>query len=412
MTAKGYSARDYVHFLHLLARNRRRQKRWGRKFEACIRDGSFRVPSAAVVQLIPTEACNLRCPMCNQWGENGYFWSGVRPVSAMDKSALEVFLEDLSPRDSLVSLHGGEPFAYRHIGLLLSLLARGEFDTIITTNGTLFEKWIDPLSEIRNLALLLSIDGDEKTHDAIRGRGSFAKARDAVHGLAEARARKHLPRALLVMSHTVCEWNADAVGGVFAVASSLGAFAVNYNMRWFLPEGAGLAYEKHLKKEFGLTSSGAWRGWISNHPDVSYRRGTEILAREVGKRSFRLRPPFVMTTPGGLRGPDFARYFEDFSEVFGNESCFMPFYWARIHSNGDLIFCPGHPDIIAGNVFRDGFDASFNSEVARHFRRHILENRFPICNRCCGLYMTSPARSQEQRARRRLGLKKSVNALY
>jgi pyruvate-formate lyase-activating enzyme len=251
MTTKGHSARDYVHFVRLLARNRRRQKLWGRAFEACIREGSFRVPSAAVVQLIPTEACNLRCPMCNQWGENGYFRTGVRPVSSMNKSALEGFLDCLSPRDSLVSLHGGEPFAYRHIGELLSLLAKGNFDTIITTNGTLIDKWIEPLAEIRNLALLLSIDGDETTHDSIRGKGAFAKARDSVGALFEARARRRFPRTLLVMNHTVCEWNAERVGS-FEVARSLGAFTVA--PAWMVsPGGSGTlreAFEEGVRPHF------------------------------------------------------------------------------------------------------------------------------------------------------------------
>jgi MoaA/NifB/PqqE/SkfB family radical SAM enzyme len=113
--------------------------------------------------------------------------------------------------------------------------------------------------------------------------------------------------------------------------------------------------------------------------------------------------------PKHLRGNDFEKYFTDYLNVFGNESCFMPFYWARIHANGELIYCPGHPDIIAGNVFRDGFLTAFNSETSIKFRKHILlHNRFPICNRCCGLYMTYPGRPYEQKARRNLGLNKEV----
>jgi len=55
-------------------RGRHRNQAWGKQFEACVRNGSFELPSAAVVQFIPTEGCNLRCPFCNQWGENGYSW--------------------------------------------------------------------------------------------------------------------------------------------------------------------------------------------------------------------------------------------------------------------------------------------------------------------------------------------------
>ncbi|UCE21740.1 MAG: SPASM domain-containing protein, partial [Candidatus Aminicenantes bacterium] len=105
-------------------------------------------------------------------------------------------------------------------------------------------------------------------------------------------------------------------------------------------------------------------------------------------------------------------YFFNNNEVFGHDSCFMPFYWARILSNGDLIYCPGHPDIIAGNVFKDGFDSVFNSRISVQFRKHILHNRFPICNRCCGLYMTWLGRPHEQRVRRKLGIDKEVTTHF
>lgn len=79
-----YSLTDYLHFARMYARNRRRQRVWGKLYEACVRSKSFKLPAATVVQLIPTEACNLRCPFCNQWGENGYFFDGVRRVEHMD----------------------------------------------------------------------------------------------------------------------------------------------------------------------------------------------------------------------------------------------------------------------------------------------------------------------------------------
>jgi len=97
----------------------------------------------------------------------------------------------------------------------------------------------------------------------------------------------------------------------------------------------------------------------------------------LGKQK-RFSRPVVVTTPSQLRGADYETYFTDYLNTFGNESCFMPFYWARVHASGDLIFCPGHPDIIAGNVFRDGFMQSFNSAVAVKFRKHMLTNRLPI----------------------------------
>ena len=402
MLGSPYRLRDFVHFGQLGLRNRWRQRHWSKHFEAAIRDGSFLVPHAAVVQLIPTEACNLRCAMCNQWGDNGYYKLGIRKVEHMDPDALKELLAGVSPRDSLISVHGGEPFAYKHTNTLLEALIAKQFDVIITTNGTLLDRYLEPLSELRNLAFLLSIDGDEKTHDGIRGKGRFRQAVEAMRELFARRRQRNMPIPVVIMSFTVCEWNTDIIDTAYRVAKEIDALVINYNMRWFLTEEIGLAYERHLREHFGLSSSGAWRGWISEHPDHDYSGAAKTLARLV--RWPRIAPPYVVTTPSRLQGGDFDKYFSDYLDVFGNESCFMPFYWARIHANGDLIFCPGHPDIIAGNVFRDGLAAAFNSDTTIAFRKHILDNRFPICNRCCGLYMTQPARPHEQRVRRRLGL--------
>lgn len=403
-----YRLTDYLHFARLYARNQRRQRVWGKLYEAAVRSQTFTLPAATVVQLIPTEACNLRCPFCNQWGENGYFFDGVRRVEHMNEDSLIRLMRSLSPRDSLISVHGGEPFVYKHIDTLLELLHEQQFDVIFSTNGTLLQSHLTPLAKVRNLIFLLSIDGDEAAHDKVRGKGTFKQARDAMAALFELRRQLGLPLPAVIMSTVVCEWTTDVLERVYDVAREFDALAINYNFRWFLTEDVGQAYERHLQREFGLKSSGAWRGWTSaNHEKHDYSRVAESLS-QVMTRKRRFTRPFVFTTPSQLRGSDYKTYFTDYLDTFGAESCFMPFYWARVHANGELIFCPGHPDIIAGNVFRDGFMESFNSDVSIKFRKHILTNRFPICNRCCGLYMTNPARPFEQKARKNLGLPKQV----
>ena len=93
-----YRLTDYIHFARMYGRNRRRQRVWGKLYEDAVRSGAFKLPAATVVQLIPTEACNLRCPFCNQWGENGYFFDGVRRVQHMNVEGLTALMRGLSPR--------------------------------------------------------------------------------------------------------------------------------------------------------------------------------------------------------------------------------------------------------------------------------------------------------------------------
>lgn len=403
--SSGYRFSDYLHFGQMLWRHRARQSRWRREYETAVASGSFRLPFASNVTLIPTETCNLRCPMCNQWGEEGYFLRGAREAQHMEEAGLSRLVQGLDPATTLLSIHGGEPFAYRHIETLLEIAGERAFDVLITTNGTLMEKHLEPLARVKNLSLLFSIDGDQETHDRIRGAGNFQRSTEGLSALFELRRKWSLPLPLVVMSFVVCEWTTGHIETAYRVARKLGVFGLNYTMRYFLPAEAGQAYEKELRDFFGVQSSGAWRGWVStSHEAHDYREGAAALARVLRRRRLSFSPPFVFVLPRNLKGSNLLRYFRDYSEVFGNESCFMPFYWARVHSNGDMIFCPGHPDIIVGNVFRDGFLEAFNSEKAVALRRHVLHSRLPICNRCCGLYITYDGRKHEQKARRALGL--------
>jgi sulfatase maturation enzyme AslB (radical SAM superfamily) len=42
---------------------------------------------------------------------------------------------------------------------------------LITTNGTLMKSHLPAVATIKNVAFILSIDGDEATHDSVRGKG-------------------------------------------------------------------------------------------------------------------------------------------------------------------------------------------------------------------------------------------------
>jgi hypothetical protein len=109
-----YTPRDYLHYGRMVWRNRRRQQLWQRQFEAAVRNGTFHMSSPAAVTIIPTETCNLRCPMCNQWGENGYFqWCAL--AQHMDEAQLVKLMRSFSPA-AMINIHGGALLlqTYRH----------------------------------------------------------------------------------------------------------------------------------------------------------------------------------------------------------------------------------------------------------------------------------------------------------
>lgn len=126
-----------------------------------------------------TPSCNLRCLHCYQndyeRGDADLLRLGsvfLKIDEAMAKLKMSCF----------VSLTGGEPFL-KPDGLfyLAGLIEESDnFKNIaILTNGTLIDdKIIGKLKEYKKISeIQISLDGhDERTHDEIRGRGTFAKA--------------------------------------------------------------------------------------------------------------------------------------------------------------------------------------------------------------------------------------------
>lgn len=383
-----------INSLFYQLRHRRRVQRWVKAYRRYLSGELDKAPLPAVLQLIPTEKCNLRCKMCNQWGEHGYFIDGSRNAGHAPEEPMAAFLNRFSAmhNDFLLSLHGGEPLAWPHLASVLEIVRKRKLDTMITTNGTLITKHLDALAKANPYVVyLLSIDGDEKTNDNIRGEGVTRKIRDGIKALQKRCRELGTGPVRIIVNYCVAEHNPDAADTIVPIARELNALAINYNMRWYLTEQNGLNYDAWLKEEFNIEGSGAWRGWISDHSFAAIPHGLKKIYRKHRQWRNKILPPLVSLLPRGLSENQAVEFYRNHDQTFGINACIMPSYQVRIHSNGEMIFCPGHPDVIAGNVFTEDFETVYYNQTASHFRRHVEKQLLPICNRCCGIFMTYEA---------------------
>jgi len=123
--------------------------------------------------------CNLAC---------GYCSVASSPQARPRRIGLPRFAElvDQAVREDFTQLYvtGGEPFLEPDIVEML-LYATEWIDVVCLTNGMLYQGWrraqLDRLTARPRLILQTSLDGAEPgAHDAIRGRGSWAKAMDGL----------------------------------------------------------------------------------------------------------------------------------------------------------------------------------------------------------------------------------------
>ena len=365
------------------------------------------------VQLKVTNLCNLRCPMCSQWGDTGIYRADGFPASATDgerersrireliglKRQLSLpeyvtLLDQVAPFQPIVSLFGGEPFLYPDLlPLVREIKKRGLTCTVITNGGRLEEK-AGELVDAGIDSIAVSIDGPEEVHNRIRGKAdAFQKAAAGVEAVARWRRELGRPMPMVIAILPVTELNLDAIPAAVAALRELPVDTINVGLRWFVPKNVGAEYESVMRETFGVTGA-SWKGFDFDPGVMNGSRARQMtdlvrLLKSLKRRRFlesaRGKPwiSFVPDVPAA-KVPE---YFSDFGQTFGHDLCPVAWYFAQVEPDGEVCFCGDFPDYFIGNVRTTPFREIWHGEKAQRFRAKLAKEPLPICNRCCGNFV-------------------------
>jgi len=116
------------------------------------------------------DKCNLNCEYCDT---NSY------SKKVLPKKDVFKIIDQLKFSGcERISFSGGEPLLVDYIGEIVDYSKEKGIKVGINTNGFFLEKKIN---EIKNVDILtISLDGDERTHDSLRGKGTYKKVIDAI----------------------------------------------------------------------------------------------------------------------------------------------------------------------------------------------------------------------------------------
>lgn len=145
-----------------------------------------------VLMLEPLFACNLKCSTCGRIRE---YKDHVSEMMSLE-DCFQACRECGSP---IVSICGGEPLVYPHIGELINGLIAMRKYVYLCTNGVLLADSLHKLRPSRRLLLNVHIDGPEEVHDkVVEHKGAYAAA---VKGIALASQKKFQ----VTVNTTVCK---------------------------------------------------------------------------------------------------------------------------------------------------------------------------------------------------------------
>jgi len=142
-----------------------------------------------------TYNCNLQCKMCP-------FWTRPSQDSSIEREKA-ILRQIYASGACAIAFEGGEPLLRDDLVEILAFSRSLPMHTSLITNGTLLESRIDEIAQYINGVVYVSLDGLEKTHDAIRGvSGCFRKA---VRGVMASRGKVSVTINTTIMAENIHE---------------------------------------------------------------------------------------------------------------------------------------------------------------------------------------------------------------
>lgn len=318
-----------------------------------------------VVILMPHSACNCRCVMCDIWKDN----KNLKQLTEQDIVGLINTLKKYHTQQVVMS--GGEALLnanffrlceiLKNQGIKVSLLTTG---LSIKNNAEQLLKWVDDL--------IVSLDGDELLHDAIRNiPNAFKKLKEGVEHIKRLNPHYRITARTVIHRLNFRNWQAiidEAMAmkldQISFLPADVSSHAFNRQTAWSEPKQHEiLIAEKEL-------------------PELQ-----EVIYYVITNNKHSFATGFIAES--ALKIQNIYQYYAAFYELneFPYKKCNAPWVSAVIEADGSVRPCFFH-DVI-GNIRDAALDDILNSQNAVNFRKTLDINTNSTCVKCvCSLNLS------------------------
>jgi radical SAM protein with 4Fe4S-binding SPASM domain len=357
-------------------------------------DVAGELPKAVSLQV--TDACNLRCRMCYEWGDTGIYSrpDGLRKAAVLDLELAKRIVDELESVRPFYSLFGGEPLMYPGLEELIRTIKQAGSFIDTPTNGTLLEKHAAMLVETGFDYVRVSLDGPRDIDDRQRGEGSYDKAMTGIAALQREKRKAGSDTPMIGIIYTVTPENHTSLERFFLHDLDLDAIGpVTIQMQNYVTPDMGEAYARLLRTKFDLSNERYWRSLLRSPADFAEMDTAELSrqANLVCERLQALGKPVQFLPPTLTEGSLDAYFAARWTEMADTYThCSVPWLSADVTARGELASCHVFYDLVMGSLYEHSFEDLWNSERYRTFRAHMRsEGLMPICYGCCILYLAN-----------------------
>src|SRR5215831_13336848 len=163
---------------------------------------THKITALPIVILMPHSACNCRCVMCDIWKDN----KNLKQLTEQDIESLLTSLRKFGTKQVVMS--GGEALLNGNFFRFCEILRQHRIKITLLSTGLLIRKYVSQLLDSVN-EIIVWIDGDEATHDAIRNiPGAFRKLKEGVMEIKSRRPSFRITARTVIHQLNFAQWPA------------------------------------------------------------------------------------------------------------------------------------------------------------------------------------------------------------
>jgi MoaA/NifB/PqqE/SkfB family radical SAM enzyme len=326
---------------------------------------THRISALPVVILMPHSACNCRCIMCDIWKDN----KNLKQLTEGDITDLLFSLKKFDTKQVVMS--GGEALLNTNFFKLCEILKKKNIKISLLTTGLSIEKNADQLLKWVD-DMVVSLDGDEAIHDAIRNiPNAFKKLKEGVEHIKSINPNYRITARTVIHRLNFRNWPA-----IISAAKAMGIDQIS-----FLPADVS---------SHAFNRQTAWAEPKQHEILIDERELPElqsIITHIINDNVADFENRFIAESKEKIQ--DIYNYYAAFYglNAFPFKKCNAPWVSTVIEADGNVRPCFFHDSI--GNIRDNSLADILNTKEAISFRKELNMSTNAICVKCvCSLSLS------------------------
>lgn len=327
---------------------------------------THRITALPIAILMPHSACNCRCVMCDIWKDN----KNLKQLTEDDVQGMLHSLKKLGTKQVVMS--GGEALLNANFFRFCEILEKEGIVVTLLSTGLTLKKNAELIAKHVH-DVIVSLDGDEPMHDAIRNiPGAFNKVRE---GIAAIRAIN--PKYRITCRTVIHQINFRVWDKIIDSAKAIGIDQIS-----FLPaDVSSQAFNRETT--WDTERQGEVMVLKQDLPELK-----EMILQLTDKYKADLDSRYIAESPEKLM-----KIYGYYSALYGlNEfpfkRCNAPWVSTVVEADGTVRPCFFHNAV--GNIRNNSLDEILNNEASMQFRKNLDMDKDSTCVRCV-CYLNLPA---------------------